>query len=70
MSGGKKSKFCYTCGKQSLSKDEVGITRKLIDKNTQFFYCYNCLAERLEVDVDFLMERIEAFKEEGCTLFK
>jgi len=63
-------KSCYICGKKKLSKDEVGITRKLIDKNTKYFYCYNCLAEYLEVDIDFLLIKVKEFKEEGCTLFK
>ncbi len=62
--------MCYICGKKHLSKDEVGITRKLIDKNTKYLYCYNCLAEYLEVDVDFLLTKVEEFKEEGCILFK
>lgn len=67
---GMEDKICYICGKNHLSKDEIGITQKLIDKNTNFFYCYNCLAEYLEVDIDFLLAKIEEFKEEGCTLFK
>ena len=27
-----ESKHCYVCGKEPLTKDEIGITRKLIDK--------------------------------------
>ena len=40
-----ESKKCYVCGKSPLSKDEVGITKKLIDKKTVNFYCLTCLAE-------------------------
>ena len=65
-----EGKICYVCGKRQLSKDEVGISRKLIDKNTKCFYCYNCLAEYLEVDIDFLFAKVEEFKEEGCIFFK
>lgn len=67
---GKKTFTCYVCGKLDLSKDEVGITRKLIDKKTEKFYCLNCLAEYLEVTTEELLSKIEEFKDEGCTLFK
>ena len=68
MSG--EIKRCYVCGKTPLSKDEVGITKKLIDKKTKVFYCLSCLAEQLEVTEEELLAKIEEFKEEGCTLFK
>lgn len=61
---------CYVCGKSPLSKDEVGICRKLIDKKTTKFYCLSCLAEQFEVTLEELEAKIEEFKEEGCTLFK
>lgn len=32
-------------------------------------YCLSCLAERLEVTEEELVDKIEEFKEEGCTLF-
>ena len=63
------SKGCYVCGKE-LSKDEIGLTKKLIDKKTNKFYCLTCLAEYLEVTEEELLAKIEEFKEEGCTLFK
>ena len=61
--------ICYVCGKQNLSKDEIGITKKLIDKKTKQFYCLSCLSEYLEVTEEELMDKIEEFKDEGCTLF-
>ena len=61
---------CYVCGKTPLTKDEIGITKKLIDKKTTQFYCLACLAEQLEVTEEELFAKIEEFKEEGCTLFK
>lgn len=64
-----ESKVCYVCGKQNLSKDEIGLTKKLLDKNTKCFYCLDCLAEYLEVDTGSLLEKIEEFKMQGCTLF-
>lgn len=66
----KETKTCYVCGKSPLSKDEIGLTKKLIDKKTLNFYCIDCLAEYLEVTTEELLDKIEEFKEEGCTLFK
>lgn len=63
-------KQCYVCGKAPLSKDEIGLTKKLIDKKSTVFYCLPCLAEYLEVTEEELIAKIEEFKEEGCVLFK
>ncbi len=60
---------CYVCGKKPLSKDEIGITIKLLGKEEKRKYCISCLAEYLEVTELELMDKIEEFKEEGCTLF-
>ena len=65
-----ENKACYVCGKAPLTKDEIGITKKLIDKKTKKFYCLPCLAESLEVTEEELLAKIEEFKNEGCTLFK
>lgn len=65
-----ESKKCYVCGKSPLSKDEIGITKKLIDKKTVNFYCLMCLAEYFEVEEEELLVKIDEFKNEGCTLFK
>ena len=62
-------KNCYVCGKEGLSKNEIGLTKKLLDKNTKYFYCLDCLAEHLEIDTEFLLAKIEEFKDEGCILF-
>lgn len=61
---------CYVCGKENLSKDEIGITKKLIGKKTKTYYCLSCLAEYLEVTEEELLDKIEEFKDEGCTLFQ
>ncbi len=62
-------KVCYVCGKEQLSKNEIGLTKKLLGKNFRLFYCLDCLAEYLEVDTEFLLERVEEFKSQDCTLF-
>ena len=64
-----EKKSCYICGKEALGKNEIGLTRKLLDKDSKRFYCLGCLAEFLEIDVEFLLAKIEEFKEQGCKLF-
>jgi hypothetical protein len=63
------SKVCYVCGKENLSRNEIGLTKKLLSKNTKIYYCLDCLAEYLEVDTEFLIEKVEEFKTQGCDLF-
>lgn len=63
-------KSCYVCNKHPLEKNEIGLVKKLIGKKSDKFYCLSCLAESLEVTEEELMDKIEEFKEEGCTLFK
>ena len=63
-----REKFCRECG-NLLSKDEVGLTKKLLDMKAKDFFCFSCLAEYLEVEEEFLREKVEEFKNEGCTLF-
>ncbi len=60
---------CVICGASIKSKDTIGINQKLLGRNIINFYCMECLADYLEVTVDDLIEKIEEFKEEGCTLF-
>lgn len=65
-----ETKKCYACGKSPLTKDEIGLTKKIIDKKTTIFYCLHCMAEYLEASEDELRAKIEEFKNDGCTLFK
>ena len=65
-----KENECYVCGKKNISKDEIGITKKLLGKNTNKFFCLSCLAEQLEVTAEDLQNKIEEFKQEGCKLFQ
>ena len=64
-----KNKICFVCGKEHLSRNEIGLTKKLLDKEAVRFYCLDCLAEYLEVETEFLLAKIEEFKEQGCDLF-
>ena len=61
---------CVICGKPGLDKETVGINKKLLGRSISNFYCMDCLADYLECTVDELLDKIEEFKQEGCTLFK
>lgn len=63
-------KTCLSCSTDILDKDTIGINRKLLGESIDNFYCLGCLAEYLDTTVDDLLEKIEEFKDEGCTLFK
>ena len=52
-----------------LEKDDVALCKKLLGKKIKQYFCRRHLAEVLDTDIDTLTEKIEQFKEEGCTLF-
>ena len=64
----KKIEHCRDCGRE-LEKDEVALTRKLVERDSKVFYCIDCLAVRYKVDADFLRDKIEDYKFQGCALF-
>lgn len=60
---------CVSCGKSSLTRDEIGICQKLLGEEIEQFYCLDCLADYLGVSVEDIQNKIEEFKAEGCKLF-
>ena len=61
-------RVCCDCGK-GLKKDEIALTKKLIDPDAEELYCIACLAEYIGCTVQDLQEKIQEFKEQGCSLF-
>jgi uncharacterized protein YlaI len=61
---------CIMCGKKGLDKNTIGINKKLLGKDIKNYYCMDCLADYLECTVEDLQDKIEEFKDEGCTLFE
>lgn len=59
---------CAACGVE-LTRDETGLSRKLINRGTTVFFCLNCMAEKYKLTVPQLREMIEHFRAAGCTLF-
>jgi hypothetical protein len=60
---------CFACGKKALSKNEIGLNKKLLGRSVKSFYCIDCLADYLEISTDELLAKVEEFKEQGCGLF-
>lgn len=61
---------CTVCGKKKLDKDIIGINKKILSTEISEFYCLNCFSDYLGCTVDDLLDKIEEFKNEGCSLFK
>lgn len=60
---------CRECGRP-LSRDEVAVTKKLINRGAEEFMCVDCLARYFEVKPADILERIAHFRVMGCTLFE
>jgi len=60
--------FCADCS-AALENDEVALSKKLFDKDISTFYCLNCTAGIIGCETSDLKDKIQEFKEQGCTLF-
>ncbi len=59
---------CKTCGRE-LTRDEIGLYKKLFNRAAVEYSCIDCTAEYLGVTTELLRKKIEDFKKWGCTLF-
>ena len=59
---------CGECG-AAPSRDEIAVTKKLVNRGATVFYCVSCLARYFDVTPQDIKERIQYFKQTGCTLF-
>ena len=69
MSGGKQI-ICAYCNKETLSKNDIGLNKKLIHRQIERMMCLTCLAAYFETTEEELKEMIEGFKRQGCSLFR
>lgn len=60
---------CMNCGKE-LTRDEIGLHKKLVHRAAKEFLCIKCLGEYYGISVEALLKKIEEFKRHGCTLFQ
>jgi uncharacterized protein YlaI len=61
---------CFICGKENLTRNEIGLNKKLLGKEIRNFHCLGCLSDYLEIPVEDLVERIQEFKDSGCVVFE
>ena len=61
--------YCIRCG-AVLQKDDVALTRKMVNRGAQEFLCIPCLAEHFKLTEEILRQKVEEFRAMGCTLFR
>jgi hypothetical protein len=60
---------CVKC-QLPLTPDDIGASKKLINRGMQSdFRCAECLADEFGVTKERLAEKIEYWREAGCSLF-
>ena len=59
---------CIKCGKELVGND-IGLTKKLINRGSTDFLCIDCIAEKFDCSRELLEKKIEQFKTAGRTLF-
>lgn len=59
---------CIKCGKE-LNGNDIGLTKKLINRGSVEFMCIDCIAEKFDCSRELLEKKIVQFKAAGCTLF-
>ena len=60
---------CTFCDNVRLSKEIIGLNKKLIHRQIERLMCMSCLAEYFEISEEELNDMVERFKLQGCTLF-
>ncbi len=68
MSSGLNETACIKCGGK-LTQFDIGLHRKLINRGATEFMCIPCLAKKFKVTEERMWEKIEEFRDWGCTLF-
>ena len=60
---------CYRCGRENLSRDEVGLNRKVVNRAVERFLCLSCLAAEFGESEEALLAFADRLRSQGCTLF-
>ena len=56
------------CG-SPLQLDVLSLNRKLLGEHSQKQYCLACMADLFECAAEDVVNKLDAFKQEGCRLF-
>ncbi|HBR31785.1 MAG: hypothetical protein PHD46_03920 [Eubacteriales bacterium] len=59
---------CKECG-SALDSDDIGATKKLINRGATEFLCIPCLAAHFGVSEELIRKKIEEYRSYGCSLF-
>ncbi len=59
---------CVRC-KAALSRDEIGLHKKLVNRGSTEYLCIKCLSADFKIPEEKLRELIEHYRRMGCTLF-
>jgi hypothetical protein len=65
--GNNQNSSCL-CG-SSLPLDILSLNRKLLGDHSKKMYCLPCMSDLFECAVDDVVNKLDAFKREGCRLF-
>ena len=60
--------YCKNC-KAALSRDEIGLHKKLLGRYATEFLCKACLAKEFRVSTALLDQKIEQFRQMRCCFF-
>ena len=59
---------CKKCGRE-LDGNDIGLTKKLINRGAVEYFCIDCLADRFNCSRELLEKKIEQFRASGCARF-
>lgn len=62
------SDCCYRCQKK-LEGDEIGLNRKIVNRQATQFLCISCLADHFKTSEAALCDYIDRQRANGCALF-
>jgi len=57
------------CCERPVTYNEIGLTKRLLGRDSTRFYCRTCLAKLLGVSEKRLEEKQREYLAAGCTLF-
>ena len=60
---------CKICGTE-LTRDEIGLTKKLINRGATEFLCMTCLAKKFDMTEEECRTLIVHFRDAGYHLFQ
>lgn len=59
---------CVQC-QRHLNPIDIALTKKLINRGSEQYYCKCCLAKLFRVSEEYLTQKAMQFQKQGCMLF-